>query len=950
MHRIFGFLLTICLSGIALSQPGFAFPKDCNQGQGTPSTLQIRGLNNCASITRDTNDVAHIQAQNEHDLFFLQGYVHAQDRLFQMDVSRREANGTLAELVGVAGLAQDVQVRTVGLGRAAQRSLPLQSVRMQKILQAYADGVNAYAQSHPLPPEYGALGLTQFAPWAPVDSLAVVKLISFGLSFQNDTQPTLDLLSYQAAGSTNGFDGTKLYFDDLERSAPFTPATTVPDSLVRSATTSRQSHQSVAMFPDFLKPRAIQLAKDYLNITNNLDIFRRYQENRQQGFSNVWAVSRSASSNGAALVANDPHLGLGTPAVWYPIHLESETFNAIGEGFPGVPFITLGHNQFVAWGVTDSGLDTTDTFQEAIVADANSPSGLSTIFQGNKEPVVPIPQQFFVNQSGTIVPVPPGNGIPPAVLVVPRRSNGPLVSFDPASGVGITLQWVGFSGTRELEALLAWCEAKNLKDFEKGNSFFTSPALNVAVSDIRGNIAFFGTGEIPVREDLQAGTVNGLPPFFIRNGTGGNEWLPVIHPQPNQALPFEILPASEMPHITNPPAGFFVNSNNDPIGVTLNNNPLGTLRPGGGIYYLTYAFDVGFRAQRETELLRQLLSSGKISRDDMIKIQADTVMVDAGFFVPFILQAFSNAQTSQLPQLQALASNAGIKEAVTRLSAWDFTASSGIPEGYDAFDPPGTLHPRTAAKIASSVATTLYSVWRGQFISQIIDATVAPFALHLPADEETLSALHQLMEDFPKTGGIGASGLNFFQVSGVQNPADRRDILILSSMARTLALLSGPAFTNAFGGSTNLDDYRWGKLHRITFAHLLGGPFNIPSAGGAFPAPLPNLPGIPRDGAFQSVDASAHSVRAANDASFTFAVGPSKRSVSSSQSQGIESVSSLPGGISGVLGSNFFFNLLPGWLVNGTYQQFFDDNEIKDHAASTTRFTPQSATKGNDPN
>jgi len=896
-------------------------------------------------VIRDTNGVAHIEAHNDHDLFFLQGYVHAMDRLFQMDVSRREGEGTLAELLGVSALAQDVQVRTLGLDRAAQRSLPLQSPRMRNILQAYADGVNAFASSHPLPPEYAALHLTEFAPWTPGNSLAVAKLLAFELSFQSDIQPTLDFLSYQAAGNANGFDGAKLYFDDLNRSAPFAPAATVPDSLLRvsdsaafvASPTILARH---ALSGDFLKPQAVELAKKYQNIVDNLDMFRRFRQNREQGFSNVWAVSRANTANGVGMVANDPHLFLGTPAIWYPVHLKSQTIDVIGEGFAGTPLVTLGHNRFVAWGITDSGLDTTDTFQEQVVADSNSASGFSTVFQGNKESLIAIPETFFINQGGSRIPASPGNGIPSVVLVSPRRNQGPLIAFDPQSESGISVQWVGFAGTRELEALLAWCEATNLEDFKKGNSFFTSPPLNVAVSDIHGNIAYFATGEIPVREDLQAGVVNGLPPFFIRQGTGGNEWLAVLHQQQNQALPFEILPVAEMPHITNPPAGFFVNSNNDPIGVTLDNNPLGKLRPGGGIFYLSYSFDAGMRAQRATDLLRHRLSKGKISRNDMIGVQADTALFDATFFVPFILQAFHHAEASSLLQLRTFAADPGIQEAVNRLAAWNFSTPTGIPEGYDAFDPPGTLHPRTASEIANSVATTIYSVWRGQLTAQTIDAAIAPFGLTPPGDEQTVAALRNLMEASTQTGGVGASGLSFFRVSGVNDPVDRRDIVILRSLGNSLSLLSGPAFVNAFGGSTNLGDYRWGKLHRLTLPHLLGGPFSIPPAGGAFPDPLFNLPGIPRNGAFQTVDASAHSIRAADDTAFTFSFGPSKRSVAESWPSGVSSISSLPGGISGILGNELYFNLLPGWLVNDTYTQFFGVDEIQEHTASATKFIP----------
>jgi penicillin amidase len=183
--------------------------------------------------------------------------------------------------------------------------------------------------------------------------------------------------------------------------------------------------------------------------------------------------------------------------------------------------------------------------------------------------------------------------------------------------------------------------------------------------------------------------------------------------------------------------------------------------------------------------------------------------------------------------------------------------------------------------------------------------------------------------------------VNFFNVPGTSSAADRRDIVILQTLASSLSLLSGPDFADAFGGSTNLDDYRWGKLHRITFSHILGEPFSIPIAGGVFPEPISlALPGIPTDGGFQTVDAANHDIRAAKENSFTFDHGPSKRSVFEGQANGMRGVSSLPGGVSGVLGSEFYFNLLPSWLRNEAYDQLFRQNEIEERKSSQTEFVP----------
>lgn len=259
------------------------------KGEGkNPQTLP--GLLDKVTVIRDVNDIPHIQASNEHDLAFMQGYLHAGDRLFQMDVSRREASGTLAELVGQAALAQDVQLRTLGLRRAAERSLAVQSPRALVFLNGYADGINAWVASHPLPPEYQALELTKFTPWTAVDSLAVVKLIAFGLSFDIDTQATIELLSFQAAGNAAGFDGTKLLFEDIERSAPFDPASTVPDASIPLSQQLWSKSAPRKALRGGIHSETLTLARDYAARVSEIPLLRHAREQQLEGASNEFAI------------------------------------------------------------------------------------------------------------------------------------------------------------------------------------------------------------------------------------------------------------------------------------------------------------------------------------------------------------------------------------------------------------------------------------------------------------------------------------------------------------------------------------------------------------------------------------------------------------------------------------------------------------------------------------
>jgi len=921
----------------------------------TDSPIPFAGLHAAAQITRDSKGIAHVQAANRHDLYLLQGYVHAQDRFFQMDLSRRQASGTLAEVLGQSALATDVEFRTIGIRRAAERSFNALSPRARAALTAYADGVNAFLGSNPLPPEYGALELTHAEPWTALDSAAVAKLLAFGLSFDlSDIDLTVTLASYEIGGSVAGFDGRKLFFDDLFRSAPFDTAATIPDSSAPLTHPHGWMHRLAPadVTPGHVGQAGLALARQYLTSVGRLPLVRRYVERDRHASSNEWAISGRLTTRGFAMLANDPHLALGVPATWYPIGLHTGSMDVVGNSFAGAPFVILGHNRQVAWGATKNPMDVTDVFQEQIVLDPKSPSQLSSVHAGQTEPVIALPQVFRTAQLGdgianNLTTVPPGGSIPAATLIVPRRNNGPIIQLGAVPGPALSVQYTGFAPTRELDAFMMFNEARSLDDFVDGLQWFDVGSQNFAYIDVEGNIAYFTSGEMPIREDLQAGFVDGLPPFFIRNGISGNEWVPDNDLQADRANRFRILPFHEMPHTINPPAGFFVSANNDPTGATLDNDPLNQLRPGGGIYYLNPGYE-GFRAGRATALIRQKLAlRGALSLKDMQEMQADTVMIDAGVFVPHVLRAFARARIPGAhPALAALGQNPGIAEAVSRFARWDFSTPTGIPEGYDATDVNGVLAAPTEGEIASSVAATLYSVWRAQFIGNTIDAPLVALGLqdHLASDREALAALRHILDTFATGGGVGRSGLNFFNVPGLvptaANAADRRDILILESLSGALGRLAGPSFAAAFQQSTNQDDYRWGKLHRIVFAHVLDGPFSIPPAGGAFPPALAGLPGIPTDGGFQTLDRADHPLRADTVNGFMFVEGSSHRSVHEARHEGIRGLSSLPGGVSGVLGSPFYLNLLPAWLTNEAYPMLDAERDQQGEMLSVTQFVP----------
>jgi penicillin amidase len=233
---------------------------------------KLAGLQAAAQVSRDTYGIAHVKAGNDHDLYFMQGYVHAQDRLFQMDYNRRQASGTLAELLGPAALPADVELRTIGIRRAAQRSLDVISPEARAAIEAYAEGVNAYVASlTQLPPEYGALEITKFQPWTALDSLAVAKSLTFGLSFNlDDIANTIAVQTYSMVFGQG--TGATLFSEDLWRSQPFYLASTVPDASVGMPP---RPHGHAPGHAHRAEGAAAELGRIYLDRVRDMPFFKR---------------------------------------------------------------------------------------------------------------------------------------------------------------------------------------------------------------------------------------------------------------------------------------------------------------------------------------------------------------------------------------------------------------------------------------------------------------------------------------------------------------------------------------------------------------------------------------------------------------------------------------------------------------------------------------------------
>src|SRR5690625_1381170 len=306
------------------------------------ATLEQPGLQRPVDIHWDSYGVPHIYAENKQDLYYSLGYVHAQDRLWQMTVSQMAAEGRFAEFLGEDLLSLDIMQRTIGFWRIAKNIEQALSDTTMRYLEAYSEGVNAYSRQHPksLPIQFSLTDMEPI-PWTPTHSIALARLMAWELNLSWKSE----LIYASLADQLPPEKFLQLRPDNRFLPDPVPPDTTTP------VTADTSDSLTAALLP------LLEMDHQLRSITGS--------RGSRQG-SNAWAVGANKSSTGTPLLAGDPHLGLSVPGKWYEVHLNVDGHNLSGATIPGAPMVVLGENDYLAWSMTNIMLDDTDFFQEAV--------------------------------------------------------------------------------------------------------------------------------------------------------------------------------------------------------------------------------------------------------------------------------------------------------------------------------------------------------------------------------------------------------------------------------------------------------------------------------------------------------------------------------------------------------------------------------------------------------
>jgi penicillin G amidase len=601
-------LFAVIVIGAFLLLERSSFPR-------TRGTLSAKGLQAAVEVLRDRNGVPHIHAQTLHDMYFAEGYVHAQDRFWQMEVWRRIGSGRLSELFGKTTVGTDTFLRIIGFRRIAEQEYAQLDGESRQALDAYAQGVNAYsAGKRPgkLSLEFALLKLqgvnVQIEPWVPADSLTWLKIMSLDLGGNMRRELyALDLLQSVGVQLTQDFFGT--YRPGV---MPYIVADSeLPKTLLGKA--------AVSGGPGGLRAggsRAGGLAQAPTRLVGGFDPDSLLAFGTGTGIgSNSWVVGGSRTSTGKPLLANDPHLGIQMPSIWYEVDLScaapasggasTTPYHVRGFSFAGAPGVIIGHNDRIAWGFTNVNPDVQDLYIERI----------------NLEN----PNQYEVNGKWVDMKlhreeIRVHGQDEPTVVIARETRHGPLVTdegaFPAYKGFAInphgefpaniefralSLRWTALQPNATIRGVFLLDKARNFQEFRDALRSWDIPSQNCVYADVDGNIGYQTPGLIPIR----------------RHGNGSL-------PSPGWIDDFEwtgYIPFDELPWSYNPAKGYIVTAN----------NPVTSPRYR---HFLGDDFDLGYRARRIVQMIEK--APGKIDVAYMQLMQRDTLNTSALEILPYL--------------------------------------------------------------------------------------------------------------------------------------------------------------------------------------------------------------------------------------------------------------------------------------------------------------------------
>ncbi len=517
----------------------------------------VNGITEPARIVRDRSGVPHIYAETYEDAMYALGFVHAQDRLYQMESQRRVGAGRLSEVAGSSTVAFDRMMRALGLYRRAEADFAHLERDTQRALEAYAAGVNAYLaqRREKLPPEFLLIGTPE--PWKPADTLVWGKLMALNLS-TGWREKLLRALFEQKLGP----------------------------------------EKAAAFFPAYPNNGPVTVRRDRAAVPADLPLLALWQSvpemARRGGLSNQWAVAGARTDSGKPILANDPHLSLDAPSLWYLVRIEIPGLKLAGASVPGVPGIIIGHNGRAAWGVTTSYVDTEDLVVERLDPEQ---AGHYLTPEGGKP---------FTTRAETIR-VRFGN---PVQMTVRETRHGPVLddaiaarlrpTMPPGHVMALRAPWLEPRDTTA-DAMRGLNLAKNWDEFGQALAKFVGPVQNFVYADVDGNMGYYVPGRIPARKEDNGGQ-------------------PIAGWEQSRA-DVRYIPFAELPHAYNPPRGFIVNANNRIAGADYP-------------YFLSRQWGDHYRAARIEELLG---NGGKQSADSTAAIQGDHVSLMARDLLRYML-------------------------------------------------------------------------------------------------------------------------------------------------------------------------------------------------------------------------------------------------------------------------------------------------------------------------